>query len=725
MNHQSKEELIIELQQLQLEHNSLKLAYEKETADFKFAKDQLQVQMNNLYAVFESSPIAMFVIDESTNIVMTNLAFVVLCGGSEADILQHRPGEALRCIHSHTDPRGCGYAPTCKYCNVRNGVEGLIAHGGSLHGAELEVELARNGESGKYWMNIGVEPLMMDGKNYWCVAMDEVTSRKKGEELFRENETKYRTLFETANDAILLFADGTWDDCNEGALKVFGCTREEIIGAHPKKFSPPTQPDGSSSEEEAFKKISLAFSGTPQFFEWEHCKADATTFAAEVSLNRLDLKGKPYIMAIVRDVSARKKAEEANNQNSQLTNALLQLNQMRNATLQEITDFTLEEAVRITQSKIGYLAFLNEDESILNMHSWSKSAMAECAIADKPFMYPVVNTGLWGEAVRQRKAIVTNDYQASNPLVKGIPQGHVKLKRHMNAPVFDGSKMVIVAGVGNKNEEYNDKDVQFLTLLMEGMWRMMERQKAEQELRTLNAELEQRVADRTSELAAANKELEAFSYSVSHDLRAPLRHISGYVELLQAKFHDLLPEKGKHYLDSISGSSHEMGTLIDNLLQFSRTGRAEMHKSEIDMNEIVNTVIKSISAENLERSINWNVDKLPIVRCDSNLLKQVWVNLLSNAIKYSKTRDKAQIDIGVSEEKNEFIFYVRDNGVGFEMQYSHKLFGVFQRLHPTGEFEGTGIGLANVRQIISRHGGRTWAEAELDKGATFYFSLTK
>lgn len=226
-------------------------------------------------------------------------------------------------------------------------------------------------------------------------------------------------------------------------------------------------------------------------------------------------------------------------------------------------------------------------------------------------------------------------------------------------------------------------------------------------------------------LKDSNKELEAFSYSVSHDLRAPLRHISGYVDLLQGKFHDTLPEKAQHYLNSIADASHEMGTLIDTLLHFSRTGRAEMHKSANDMNVIVNSVIKSISAKHSERLINWKVDKLPTVQCDNQLLKQVWVNLLGNAVKYSRTRANANIDIGVKEEKNEYIFYVCDNGVGFDMQYAQKLFGVFQRLHSVSEFEGTGIGLANVHRIISRHGGRTWAEAELDKGATFYFSLSQ
>jgi len=478
-----KEDLLVS-SRVEMEISNREMAELKRAQEeLKQAEDQLKLQMMNLDAIFESSPVAMFVIDDTTNIVMTNLAFTVLCGGSESDILQHRPGNALRCVHSHSDPRGCGYSETCKYCNVRNGVEGLIANGGSLHGAELELELMRNGEPGKYWMNIGVEPLIMNGQGHWCISMTDITERKLPERELHDNELKYRALFETSNDANLLFADGLWVDCNASAARIFGCTREQIIGAHPSRFSPPTQPDGRSSEEEAVKLINLAYTTGPQFFEWEHCRADGTTFAAEVSLNRLDLGGKPYMQAIVRDVSERKRAEESNALNSQRIQTLLQLNQMQDATLQEITDYVLEEAVRLTQSTIGYLAFLNEDESVLTMHSWSKSAMAQCAIQDKPIIYPVATTGLWGEAVRQRRPVYTNDYAAANPLKKGYPQGHVAVKRHMNVPVFEGSRIVIVAGVGNKNGKYDESDASQLTLIMESMWRMLERMRTEDKLK--------------------------------------------------------------------------------------------------------------------------------------------------------------------------------------------------------------------------------------------------
>ncbi len=192
--------------------------------------------------------------------------------------------------------------------------------------------------------------------------------------------------------------------------------------------------------------------------------------------------------------------------------ALLQLSQMTQAPLQEITDFALEEAVRLTQSRIGYLAFMNDDESVLTMHSWSKTAMAQCSTTDKRLVYPIETTGLWGEAVRQRQPVITNDYAAPNPLKKGYPEGHVPVLRHMNVPVFDGDRIVAVSGVGNKDQPYDQSDVRQLTLLMQGMWRLIQNQRAQQSLRTAHEELERRVLLRTADLAAANEELKLERY---------------------------------------------------------------------------------------------------------------------------------------------------------------------------------------------------------------------
>jgi len=237
---------------------------------------------------------------------------------------------------------------------------------------------------------------------------------------------------------------------------------------------------------------------------------------------------------------------------------------------------------------------------------------------------------------------------------------------------------------------------------------------------TLNKELQKQ----TEKLEAANKELEAFGYSVSHDLRAPLRHIDGYVDLLRQ---EALPldEASQRYMKVISDSARQMGMLIDNLLTFSRMGRSSMQPVWVNTTALIAEVREDLAQDTANRDIEWKIESLPRVFADKTLFKQVWMNLLGNAIKYSLYRKKAEITIGCRENEKEFEFFVKDNGAGFDMQYVDKLFGIFQRLHFKEEFEGTGIGLANVRRIIARHGGRTWAHGEVDKGATFYFTLPR
>ncbi len=316
----------------------------------------------------------------------------------------------------------------------------------------------------------------------------DITERKRAEEERRQAEEQ-RAVLECAMDRIheaayLIADDGHFVYVNGEACRALGYSREELLGMSVAGIDPdfPSVPWQTYIQKYSIEPF--------RTFEARHKTKDGRTFPVEIASSTFTFGGADYRMALCRDITERKRAEEQQRLDAERVDALLQLNQMTGATQDEITRYAFESAMRLTRSKLGYLAFMNEDETALRMQFWSREAMAECKVANPPIIWPVETTGLWGESVRQRRPMITNDYSAPNPLKRGTPEGHVRLTRHVSVPVIVGGKIVLVVGVGNKEEEYNETDVQQLTLVMEGMWRLIERKQAEEELQKKTKELD-------------------------------------------------------------------------------------------------------------------------------------------------------------------------------------------------------------------------------------------
>jgi signal transduction histidine kinase/DNA-binding response OmpR family regulator len=398
-----------------------------------------------------------------------------------------------------------------------------------------------------------------------------------------------------------------------------------------------------------------------------------------------------------------------------LATAELSQNLLSPASLDHIAFLVLEQAKRFTNSPFGFVGHIDPKTGYLVSPTLTRDIWDSCEVPEKDIIFKEFK-GLWGWVLENRKPLLTNS-PVDDPRSSGTPPGHVPIGRFMSAPALIDEKLVGQISVANADNDYNHHELKVVERLATLYAIAIQRRQAEDELAGHRGQLEELVMERT-------KELQGFTYTVSHDLRAPLRHLDGYIELLQKKIGSVLDQQGQHYMDVISGAARKMDMLIDDLLQYSRMGRHDLSLRKVDLELLVRDVIQDNEPDEAGRNIAWHVSKLPAVKGDATVLRMVLDNLISNALKFTRLRQQANIEIGSKPGRDsETVIYVRDNGVGFDMAHADKLFNVFQRLHRAEEFDGTGIGLANVRRIISKHGGRTWAKGKVGQGATFYFSL--
>lgn len=507
----------------------------------------------------------------------------------------------------------------------------------------------------------------------------DITETKRAEEALRLSEEKFATAFSQNPAAIALtrLTDGVFIDVNPTWERLIGYPRSEAVGCSARQMRIWPSPEAAARFFDLLQKH-----GTVQDYEQEFLKKSGEPFLAQLSARVLEFRGEILILSTLIDLTAHKQAEAA----------------------------------------------LRDSEARLRLSVWS----GNIGLWDWDLMTnDVVFSPVWKSQLGYTDEEISNRFEEWQTRVHpdDLQPTLQKLQSYLAHPVGrhevehrmrhkDGSYRWIRA-LADLLRDASGKPIRMLGCHID----ITESRAAADALAQVNADLERRVADRTVELQAANSELESFSYSVSHDLRAPLRAMDGFAQAVVEDFSPQLPAEAQRKLQVIRESAQQMGRLIDDLLAFSRLGRHPLDRQRVEVGPLVRDCLNSLADECRSRKVRLEVGDLPACEGDRALLRQVWLNLLSNALKYTRRCDEAIVQLGARTEGSETVYFVRDNGCGFDMRYAGKLFGVFQRLHRADDYEGTGVGLAIVQRIVHRHGGRVWAEAAVGRGATFQFTL--
>ena len=500
----------------------------------------------------------------------------------------------------------------------------------------------------------------------------DITERKQVEEI----RSFLAAIVESSDDAVVgKDLESRVVSWNAGAERMFGYTAEEIIGQPINRLLSPERPEEEAQLLHDVRRGTIHHLETVRIHKHGH-PIDVSLTVSPIRNARGQIIG---MSSVARDITERKQAQKVLEQQATVLREQAQMLDLANVLARDLED-------RIILWNTG----------IEKLYGWSRAEALgrishELLRAELPQSIESIREALFGQ---------------------GRWEGEVVHTRK------DGRRLVVASQWVLHRDEKGQP-----VAILEVDNDVTERKEAERQVVQMNVQLEQRVQDRTSELTAANRELEAFTYSVAHDLRAPLRHIDAFSKILSDDFAAALPPEARRFLENIRHGSRNMSRLVDDLLNLARIGRQELKRQPVALGNLVEEVVVDLKNETEGRAIEWRIHRLPVVQCDSGLMKQVLANLLSNAVKYTRPRTLAVIEIGQQKANGSSAVFIRDNGVGFNMKYADKLFGVFQRLHRSEDFEGTGVGLATVERIVRKHGGSIWAEAALDQGATFYFTV--
>jgi PAS domain S-box-containing protein len=561
-----------------------------------------------------------------------------------------------------------------------------------------QIELARLARAQVNRVNVDLEQRVAQR----TVALEsEISQHNQAEEALRENQQRLAGIIDSAMDAII-----TIDEhqvivmFNAAAERMFGCPSVEATGSPIERFIPERFRKSHPSHIRRFAETGTTNRSMGTLGSIWGARTNGEEFPLEASISQVESGGKKLFTVILRDITERARSEER------------LLEQARIMEQAQVVVRDMDSRVVFWPLAAQRLYGFTKEETLGNVsHDLFQTQFPEPleTIARKLF-----ESGSWeGELIHRKRdggILVVASVWVLHCNHEGKPTRILETNTDITARKQAEARL---AAQAEQLSRQTDDLIHTQDELRE----------QSREIRKLNEELEQRVMWRTADLEAANKELEAFTYSVSHDLRAPLRHISGFTKILTEEFGPSLPDEAQKYLQRVEQGAHRMGQLVDELLNLTRVGRQALSVQVTGLNGVVKEVLATLEPEIEGREVEWKIGELPFVECDPTLVRLVFQNLISNALKYTRPRSPAVIAIGQMQKDGQMAVFVRDNGVGFSMKYADKLFGVFQRLHRGEDFEGTGVGLATVHRIVQKHGGRVWAEAELDKGATFYFTL--